>query len=157
MSIRPLTPEDYEWVLALSARHERETGLLDVSTLSAMCAAAYQASVIGQRGGYLITFDQNGAYDSPNFLWFKARYPRFVYIDRIVIDPDARKAGYARALYEELFVRGRSDGHTRVVCEVNADPPNPGSDAFHARMSFASVGEARLANGKTVQYLARSL
>ena len=157
MSIRPLSNADFEWVLALSARHERETGKLDPEKLGEMRAASYQATVVGERGGYLITFDQDGAYDSLNFLWFKTRYPRFVYVDRIVVDPQARKEGHARALYEQLFARARADGHTLVACEVNSDPPNPGSDAFHARMGFGEVGQALLGNGKTVRYLTREL
>lgn len=157
MNIRPLSDADFEWVLALSARHERETGKLDAEKLAAMRSGSYQCVVIGDQGGYLITFDQGGAYDSPNFVWFKDRYPRFVYVDRIVVDPDARKAGYARALYEHLFACARADDQTIVGCEVNSDPPNPASDAFHGRMGFKAVGQALLGNGKTVRYMTRDL
>lgn len=157
MTIRPLRDAEFDWVLALSARHEAETGKLDLETLKAMRDASFLSVGIGDRAGYLITFDQDGAYDSPNFLWFKARYPRFVYVDRIVVDPAARGAGSARQLYEHCFMRARVDGHTLVTCEVNLDPPNPGSDAFHARMNFEEVGRATLANGKTVRYLKRDL
>jgi predicted GNAT superfamily acetyltransferase len=42
-------------------------------------------------------------------------------------------------------------GHDRVVCEVNVDPPNPTSRAFHLRMGFGEVGHATLPGGtKTV-------
>ena len=157
MSIRTLSEADFDWVLALSARHEMETGRLDRETLRAMRDASFLSVVIGDRTGYLITFDQDGAYDSPNFLWFKAHYPRFVYVDRIVVDPAERGAGHARQLYEHCFDRARGAGHTLVGCEVNIDPPNPGSDAFHARMAFDEVGRATLANGKTVRYLKRDL
>jgi len=157
VSVRPLADSDFDWVLALSARHERETGKLDAEKLRAMRDASYQTTVIDGQGGYLITFDQDGAYDSPNFLWFKERYPRFAYVDRIVVDPNVRRAGHARALYEHLFERARRDGHSLVACEVNVDPPNPGSDAFHARMGFEEVGRALLGNAKTVRYLTRGL
>lgn len=156
-SPRALTEADFDWVLALSARHEVETGKLDHAKLADMVAASYCATVIGERGGYLITFDQDGAYESPNFIWFRDRYRRFVYVDRIVTDPAARGAGYARALYEDFFARARADEHVLACCEVNLDPPNPGSDAFHAAMGFSEVGQAKLANGKSVRYLTRSL
>ena len=32
-------------------------------------------------------------------------------------------------------------------------PPNPASDAFHERLGFVEVGQARLRNGKFVRYL----
>jgi hypothetical protein len=45
-----------------------------------------------------------------------------------------------------------------VVCEVNADPPNPASDAFHAALGFAAVGSAaNHGGGKTVRYFCREL
>jgi predicted GNAT superfamily acetyltransferase len=154
---RALTEADFDWVLALSARHEVETGKLDRAKLAALLAASYAATGIGEAGGYLITFDQDSDYDSPNFIWHRDRYPRFVYVDRIVVEPAARGAGHARALYEHFFDRARSEGHTLACCEINLDPPNPGSDAFHARMGFAEVGQAKLANGKSVRYLTRSL
>ena len=53
-----------------------------------------------------------------------------------------------------LFARG----HERVVCEVNREPPNPASDAFHATLGFSEVGAAAIHGGsKTVRYLAREL
>lgn len=105
-----------------------------------------------------MAFDQGADYDSPNYLWFRERYPRFVYVDRIVVDPAMRKRGLAQLLYKDLFLRVAEAGHTLIVCEVNSDPPNPASDAFHEALGFAEVGHAVLHGGaKTVRYLARSL
>lgn len=144
-------------MLALSARHEVETGKLDRARLAELVAASYRPTAIGDAGGYLLTFDQDSAYDSPNFIWHRQRYPRFVYVDRIVVDPATRGRGHARTLYEDLFAHARADGHTLACCEINFDPPNPGSDAFHTAMGFAEVGRATLENGKGVRYLTRSL
>jgi predicted GNAT superfamily acetyltransferase len=40
------------------------------------------------------------------------------------------------------------------MCEVNATPPNPASDAFHARLGFEEIGAAHLKK-KTVWYFSR--
>ncbi len=105
-----------------------------------------------------MAFDQGAGYDSPNFLWFHERYPRFVYVDRVVVDPAMRKRGLANRLYEDLFCVARAAGHDVVVCEVNSEPPNPASDAFHQALGFTEVGRAAIHGGaKTVRYLARSL
>ena len=49
-------------------------------------------------------------------------------------------------------------GHDMVVCEVNRDPPNPASDAFHAAQGFTEMGQAAIHQGsKTVRYLARAI
>jgi predicted GNAT superfamily acetyltransferase len=69
----------------------------------------------------------------------------------------ARGRGYARRLYDDLFDRAGEAGHAIVGCEVNSDPPNPASDAFHAALGFAEVGRAKIPNGKTVRYLLRAI
>ena len=72
--------------------------------------------------------------------------------------PSARGRGHARRLYDDLFQHALRGGHERVVCEVNRDPPNPASDAFHAALGFSEVGLAAIHGGaKTVRYLARAL
>lgn len=106
----------------------------------------------------LLALDQDAAYDNPNFRWFKARFDRFVYVDRVVVSEKLRGQGIGRALYDALFSRAIAKGHARVVCEINLDPPNSGSDAFHIAMGFAAIGQAYLPDrGKTVRYFAREL
>ncbi|WP_158747218.1 GNAT family N-acetyltransferase [Acidisphaera sp. L21] len=151
--IRPGSP-----LLALNNAHAAELSWLDLDRLRHLVGTAYLAARIGAADALLLVMDQHADYDSPNFLWFHARYSRFVYVDRVVIAPAARGRGYARLLYDALFAKAAADGYSQVVCEVNSDPPNPGSDAFHARLGFAVVGSASIHGGsKTVRYLARSL
>ncbi len=141
-------------ILALNAAHEVETSPLDHAGLVEMLDTAFHsATEAAGRDGFLIAFDQDAPYTSPNFLWFKARYDRFVYVDRIIVAEHARGRGLARTFYEGLFDRARAAGHERVVCEVNLDPPNPGSVAFHAALGFVEVGQAVLENGKRVSYM----
>ncbi|TIO65190.1 MAG: GNAT family N-acetyltransferase, partial [Mesorhizobium sp.] len=66
--------------------------------------------------------------------------------------------GHARRLYEDLFEHVRRACHTIVTCEVNADPPNPTSDAFHAALGFGEVGDAVIHGGrKSVRYYAKPI
>lgn len=140
-------------MLALNQIHQIETSALDRTALDQMLGAAFFADHAGEGAdGLMITFDQDGDYDSPNFLWFKERYARFVYVDRIIVADHARGQGLARAFYTKLFTRARDDGHTRVVCEINIDPPNPGSIAFHLALGFTELAQMRLGNGKIVSY-----
>jgi uncharacterized protein len=140
-------------MVALNAAHELETSPLDHAALSLMLGEAFHSATENAgRDGFLIAFDQDAAYDSVNFLWFKARFARFVYVDRIIVADHARGRGLARTFYEALFERARNAGHNRIVCEINIDPPNPGSMAFHAVMGFAEIGRAELSSGKVVSY-----
>ena len=145
-------------LLALNNDHAEELSLLDRAGLDALLREAFYARRLGALDAALIAFDQDADYASPNFLWFRERYPRFVYVDRVLVAPRARGRGLARALYEDLFAPARAAGHDRIVCEVNRNPPNPGSDAFHAALGFAEVGAADIHGGaKTVRYLMRAL
>lgn len=145
-------------ILALSAHHEVETSQLTRDSLTTMLREAFHSASAGEgRDGYLIAFDQDAAYDSVNFLWFKDRYPRFVYIDRVVVAKEARGRGIARGFYDDLAAHARDAGHTQIVCEINLYPPNPGSMAFHATLGFVEVGQALLTNGKHVSYQAYRL
>ncbi len=151
------SPEMRALMLDLNNVHAEQTSLLDVSRLDRMLEAAFLVETVGALDAFLIAFDQDAEYDSPNFLWLRARHPRFVYVDRVVTAPAARGRGHAGRLYEALFGRARAAGHDQVLCEVNQHPPNPVSDAFHARMGFAGIGQAVLPGGKTVRYLGRAL
>jgi len=145
-------------LLALNNAHARELSWLEAERLEYLVGEALLARRIGELDAFLLAFDQDARYDSPNFVWFRARYPRFVYVDRIVVAPAARGRGCARRLYNDLFQHTVRIGHDRVVCEVNQDPPNPVSDAFHAASGFVEVGTANIYDGsRTVRYLLKSL
>lgn len=138
-------------LLALNNRHAVELSWLEPQWLDSMLGQASYAYGVGDAAA-LIAFDQDSAYTGMNFRWFRSRYPRFRYVDRVVVDTAWRGRGLARALYADLFAHAAVAGHTLVGCEVNSDPPNPASDRFHAANGFEPVGSA--ANGdKTVQYL----
>jgi predicted GNAT superfamily acetyltransferase len=157
--IEPLAAADPSGrTLALNNAHATELSWLEPERLATLIRHAFLARRIGDVDALLLAFDQDADYDSPNFLWFRARYRRFVYVDRVVVAPAARGRGYARRLYDDLFERARGAGHDQVVCEVNAQPPNPASDAFHLTMGFREVGSDVIHGGrKTVRYLRRVL
>lgn len=158
MTIRPLAEEDRAWVLALNAAHEVETGPLDAAALAAHLARAAHAAVAEPEAGFLLAFAPGAGLASPNFRWFAARMERFLYIDRIVVAAAARGRGLATALYADAAAAARRLGMAALAAEVNLDPPNPASLAFHEKAGFVPVGEARLEDhGKTVRYLRRDI
>ncbi|UCI05076.1 GNAT family N-acetyltransferase [Mesorhizobium sp. B1-1-8] len=154
--IEKVAPADEAAILVLNNEHAAELSWLEPERLSFLLGEAFYARRIGALEAFIMTFDQDADYDSPNFLWFRDRYPQFVYVDRVVVAAEARGRGHARRLYEDLFDHVRRAGQTIVTCEVNADPPNPVSDAFHAALGFTEVGDAVIHGGKkSVRYFAR--
>lgn len=148
-------------VLALNDRHLVETGPLSPAELDRLLALAFFAlaprDAEGRLQGFVTALEQGADWPSLNYAWFAARHARFVYVDRIITAPEARGQGVARALYEAVFAAARAAGHDRVGAEVNVDPPNPASLAFHAALGFEPVAEAPLPGGKRVRYLLKRL
>lgn len=144
-------------ILALNQAHHTETSLLSAVELRASLVQAFHVGLCDDgRDAFLIAFDQDAISASPNFQWFKSRYKRFVYIDRVIVAPKKRGQGLARKLYEELFTAAAHAGYALIGCEVNVEPPNPISDAFHEALGFSEVGRAYLMDGeKFVRYLIR--
>jgi predicted GNAT superfamily acetyltransferase len=143
-------------LVQLNNDNARETSVLTVEKFESMVAAARVATVINPGLAFLIAFDQDGDYDGAHFQWFRQRLDRFLYIDRVVVSGEHRRLGLGRLLYKDVIERaGRSD-YPAIACEVNFQPPNPVSDAFHARFGFAEVGRGASDNGtKVVRYLVR--
>ena len=154
----PLTPDRLERLLTLNNAHATELSLLDADHLAHLLSQAFWTARIGDVDAFMLTLDQSAGYDSPNHRWFRDRYPRFAYVDRIAVAPAARGRGLARALYAGAIQAAAAAGHTAIMAEVNSNPPNPASDALHAALGFQQVGAAPIHGGaKTVRYLMRPL
>ncbi|TPM34854.1 GNAT family N-acetyltransferase [Mesorhizobium sp. B2-3-5] len=157
-SIDRIAQDDEAAILALNNEHAAELSWLEAERLSYLLGESFYARRIGDLEAFIMTFDQDANYDSPNFVWFRERYERFIYVDRVVVAAHARGRGHARRLYQDLFDHARRAGHALVTCEVNTDPPNPTSDAFHAALGFAEVGDAVIHGGKkAVRYYVRQI
>ena len=142
--------------LDLNNAHAEALSLLDAARFEHLLRQAFYAACVPPADALMLAFDQAAEYDSANFLWFRQRLPRFAYIDRVVVAEHARGRGLARSLYAALTVKALAAGHTTLACEVNLDPPNPASDAFHAALGFTEAGRATH-GGRTVRYLTRPI
>jgi uncharacterized protein len=151
---------DLSVVCTLNNLFAQETSFLTEPEMSHLLQMAFYARGFaeqeGKLGAFLIALDERAEYANANFAFFRARRKRFVYIDRVITAEHATRQGFARRLYEDLFLQATLAQQTVLGCEVNLLPPNPASDAFHARMGFLEVGTAQLANGKSVRYLERT-
>ena len=107
---------------------------------------------------FCITFDPGAPDAGANHQWFAERYKSFVYLDRIAIDSNHQNRGLGALLYQAVEQHMlKSAEHSLLCCEVNLEPPNPGSLRFHKRIGFSECGVESTAPGYVVTYLQKLL
>ena len=149
--IRDAGTADFPAILALNLESERFLSPMDLLRLQHLHdAAAYHrvVEVDNHVVAFLLAFREGADYDSPNYRWFAGRYPRFLYVDRVVVAASEQGKRLGAALYDDLFAFAKREGIASVTCEFDIDPPNEASRRFHARYGFREVGTQWVADGK---------
>lgn len=160
MLLRDATANDALAVLALNRAFVSVLSPLDAARLTHLAGQSARYRVAEQAGqvlAFLLAMREGADYDSPNYRWFAERYPRFLYVDRIVVAAQAQGLGLGAALYGDVFAYATAVGVTVVTCEFDLVPPNQVSARFHARLGFREVGRQTLGAGKEVSLQAIEL
>lgn len=150
MLLRDATPADFDRILQINQDSVHFLSPLTPERLAWLHAMAASHRVVEDAGrvdAFLLTFREGAAYDSPNYRWFAQHYPRFLYVDRIVVAPGCQGRGLAPRLYDDLWTIAGRLGAPCIALEIDSDPPNPVSARFHARYGFAEVGSQWVAGG----------
>ena len=153
LSLRPVEPTDLPTLARLNDEAVPAVNALGLDGLSAHvpgCELALVAQDGGEIIGFVLAVAPGADYASENYRWFATHMPGSLYVDRIVVAPAAHGRGIGRALYAAVESRARELGLGHVTCEVNLEPPNPQSLAFHQRLGFARVGEQSTKGGSVV-------
>jgi len=157
-SLRSLTLEDVPSLVAINNSGVPAVPLCDEETMQQLLDLSSLAlGLMGTEGdellGFLLAMDSGLDYDSENYRFFERHYENYLYIDRIVLSDNARGLGGGTALYEAVFAWAKEAGRESITCEVNVEPPNPGSLRFHRRMGFGDVDQQATKGGSVVVQL----
>ena len=158
--IRALASSDVAAVLEMNNAAVPAVNPHDATSLAQLLTIADKAWVVdhsGVLGGLLVVFAPGAPYASRNYEWLSERYENFGYVDRIVVAPMHRRMGLAAKLYEEFASHARVAGADRLLCEVNVDPPNPQSIAFHEANGWTAIDDLEHGPGKVVRFFERRL
>jgi predicted GNAT superfamily acetyltransferase len=151
MMIRDAVESDFPFLLALNAESEQFLSPLDLSGLHRLNTMAALHRVVATPDAvvaFLLALREGADYGSVNYRWFAERYPRFLYVDRVVVAAAQQGNRLGARLYDDLFAFAATSGIASVTCEFDIDPPNPASRRFHARYGFREVGRQWVAGGK---------
>lgn len=147
MEIRPATTADLDRMLELNNAAVPAVNELVADEMAWFLDVAHcclVAEVPGTAGPSALLVGLDGPstpYASHNYGWFCERFDRFLYVDRVVVAPEAHRSGVGRAFYEAFLATAESGVHTHLCAEVNTRPRNGKSLAFHEAMGFEALGE----------------
>lgn len=155
MSIRDATPGDLRSVTAINNESAREVTCETLAGMRWYLSAAPYFRVAeaddATIAAFLIGFRRGDDYHSENLAWFEARDDAdFAYVDRVAVSSDRRGAGLGRALYEDFERWAKERSIPRLTCEVNVEPRNDGSLAFHERLGWRGLEERQTGYGPRV-------
>ena len=149
MNVRDITNSDIQQILRLNEESVNYLSPLDAQKLSKLITQAkyYKLIIIENKVvAFILAFDQDADYDSPNYQWFKTRYNSFLYIDRIVVSIEYRRMGLADSIYNDIIAFANNCLYEYLTCEIDILPPNPGSIRFHDKHKFVEIGTQWLYN-----------
>lgn len=160
MHLRPITDADHADVLTLNETHVDLLSPMDEQALITYRIQAARADVIdvdGSVAGFVLTFAADSAYAGLNFAWFRHRYgdAGVYYLDRVVVADSHRPQGLAGLVYDAIEADAAAQCG-RMCLEVNVEPPNEPSLAFHRGRGYAEVGR-RTFDGHAVAMMTKEL
>ena len=160
--VRNIESADLTRVLAINNANTPGVSELTLSELETDITNCLHALAIDNEHGEVCAFCITFAPDAPdagvNHRWFAERYASFVYLDRIAIDPTYQNLGLGVLLYQSVEQQMiDSAQHSMLCCEVNLEPPNPGSLRFHHRIGFTEVGQHSPQQNYLVSMLSKNL
>jgi uncharacterized protein len=158
--IRQAQRKHFHDILAINADSAPGVSVLTSDALDhvvQMASVMWTALVNERVAGYLIGFAPDAVYEGEEFRWFRSRVRGFLYIDQIAVRATHRGQGIGAAFYQELEQYAERSEISALVCEVNVDPPNPGSMAFHKRQGFSEIERLHTSDGRQVALLHKRL
>lgn len=166
---------DLDRVLEINAANVPDVGaadpahirhLFDESSIALVCEITdEQRSSVGNSvgngagiAGFCILFAPGADYDSINYQWFAEHHPGSMYLDRVAFDDRFQGQGLGTQMYTEVerLIGEQHPDVSLFTLEVNIDPPNEPSLAFHRKLGFTEVGR-HMSHGIEVSLMSRQL
>lgn len=163
---------DLDRVLEINAANVPDVGksdaahlrhLFDESAISLVCEVGEPGAAVGviepgEIAGFCILFAPGADYASVNYQWFATHHPGSMYLDRVAFDERFHGRGLGTVMYAEVerIIATEHPGTTEFTLEVNVDPPNEPSLAFHRKLGFVEVGR-QMSHGIEVSLMTRQL
>jgi len=158
--IREFNEKDFHDLLKLNndsvpaVNHLSKGELKNILRLSEKC---WVADIDDELAASLIIIGPNQPYQSDNYTWLETKFSNFCYVDRIMVSEKHKRKKLGYTLYNKLEDHAEANGVSQLLCEVNIEPPNPQSIAFHTQLGWEPFFERQHAPDKKVQYFKKGI
>lgn len=153
ITLRDATLDDTDTIVALNEAVVAVTSPMDAARFGELLGLSSHCVVAEKDGavvGFVLAMQAGAGYENGNFNWFSDRLSNFVYIDRIVVGPEGQGHGLGGRLYEHVAEAAKAGGCLVMCAEMDLEPPNEQSLAFHATSGFVRLGKRQYDSGKIV-------
>lgn len=143
LRVRETCRTDFSSILRINRESVPNVSELDAdefSLLLDLCEYSKVVEVDGEIAGYIFALGKGMDYDGEEYNWFRSQSSEdFLYIDQIAIDREWQGRGCGKILYADLENYAVRSRRPTLVCEVNCEPLNQVSMAFHERLGFKEL------------------
>jgi predicted GNAT superfamily acetyltransferase len=138
--IRNTDSKDFESILKINQAAIPNVFELDADEfflLLEICEYSKVVEINCEIAGYIFALGKGLVYDGEEYNWFCDNLDSdFLYIDQIAIGEKWKGMGCGKSLYEDLGQYAVQNCKEALVCEVNYEPLNEESMAFHKKLGF---------------------
>ena len=153
LHIRDMVPDDFESIYEINQEAVPQVFSLDAgefSLLLDLCEYSRVAEIGDETAGYLFVLGKGLVYDGDEYNWFCQNLNEdFLYIDQVAIAGKWKGTGCGTKLYEDLENYAVRNHRHALACEINYEPANEASLAFHGKLGFRELSRME-ARGITV-------
>lgn len=155
MIIRTAEEKDFPEILRLNEADVEMLSPMDDEKIRKMkeILDLFQVVEIDKKvAAFQMVFRESAPYWSLRYAWLREHYPKFLYVDRIVVSREYRHRGIGSRLYEEVICHAKKTDVPIITAEIDIEPEyNVESIRFHRKIGFVEVS-TKIFDGITVSF-----
>ena len=162
LGTRSLSAADFQAVVRINVQGLPGVAALEESELARLMTMPNHHLVVESANslivGYALAFDRGAPYDGEEFQAFKQKLAEpFIYIDQVATLREVRRTGIGATIYEAIENKAKLSDALLLCCEVNINPLNPESMAFHQNRGFRQLESMATEDGRVVALLIKEV
>lgn len=153
IEIKELTEKHYSSVLEINEQLVHFLSPLTLASLDALCKICTTKKVVevdGVVAAFILALEQGQPYQSENYAWFEHNLNDYYYVDRLAILPNYHRLGIGSLMHNSVKAYAIEKGIKQIALEIDIQPINEVSLAFHKQLGFKEIDTLVTNQGKKI-------